>query len=274
MIYLPHQINGGTTVANTVLNFINNTKRITIDEKEGFKSRGDVTFKDVIDLCLNAIVSNALKVVELAVMAHDKQYREINGQPADLNELYAQRKALTAHIYDQMNIAFQQTLETFAPDISAHPGLTELAILKAEDDIINAYLASLPEDQVDAARKAAEEMLAQSKRKLLQHIEDINQKKEAADAAFTPLTPEQDKALHVLADPEATEEDRAAAEAVIAEHPLPCMTPAVEQGEEVPEFTATPSKAEFDDCGAICSQCENEVCKKSPTVEKILGGLE
>lgn len=47
--------------------------------------------------------------------------------------------------------------------------------------------------------------------------------------------------------------------------PLPCMVPAVEPGEEVPTYEVTPTK-ELDDCGAICEQCENEVCKKGPAV--------
>ena len=270
MIYLPHQINGGTTVANTVLNFINNTKRITIDSVKGIRVSDNVTFTDVLDLCLNAIVSNAFKVVELTVMEHDQELDKstaVESVESRIAKLNAIRKAVTEHLYDKMNESFTYTLEVFAPDIARHPGLSDLAIMKAEDEIIAAYLDSLPEEEREAAAKAVVELAGESKRKLMQRIAEINEARAQQEAAFVPLTPDQDKAIHTLADEEATEEEQEAAKAYLAENPLPCMVPAVEPDAEVPTFEVTPTKEELDDCGAICSQCENEACK-NPTVEK------
>ena len=260
-----------------VPNSITYPKRITIDSVKGIRVSDNVTFTDVLDLCLNAIVSNAFKVVELTVLDHQNTLDK--SPAADTAEgvaakLAAMRKAVVEHLYDKLNGAFTYSLEIFAPDIARHPGLSDLAIMKAEDEIIAAYLDSLPEEEREAAAKAVVELAGESKRKLMQRIAEINEERAQAEASFVPLTPEQDKAIHTLADEEATAEEQAEAKAYLEANPLPCMTPAVEPDAEVPTYEVTPTKAELDDCGAICSQCENEACKKSPTVEKILGGLE
>lgn len=60
-------------------------------------------------------------------------------------------QAVVEHLYDKLNEAFTYTLEVFAPDIARHPGLGDTAIMKAEDEIIAAYLDSLPEAEEAAA---------------------------------------------------------------------------------------------------------------------------
>ena len=256
-----------------VANSINYPKRITIDEVKGTRITGDVTFTNLLDLCLGAVVSNAFHVVELTVDDHKNELDEgpaMESAESMDKKLDAMRRAVTEHLFDQMNAAFTKALSMFAPDIAQHPGLTALAIQKAEDEIITAYLESLPEEEREAAKKTSEELMGQSKRKLLQRIDEIN----TPTMEFVPLTQEQDAALKVLADEEATEEAQAQAKAYLEANPLPCMTPAVEPGETIPTYEATPSKEELDVCGEICSACELEECKKVTPAAKILGGLE
>lgn len=168
------------------------SKKITIDSVKGTRVSGDVTFSDVLDLCLGAIVSNAFKVVELVVQ---EQVQNLGAENpgATKEELIAKgdvlRRQVVEHFYDQMNGAFTYCLEVFAPDIAQHPGLTDLAIMKAEDEIIAAYLDSLPESEREAAAKNVVELNEISRRKLMQHIEDA--KAEESPITFTPATPEE-----------------------------------------------------------------------------------
>ncbi len=46
------------------------------------------------------------------------------------------RDDLKANIYDMVNMRCSALLETFAPEFELHPGLTEQAILKAENEIL------------------------------------------------------------------------------------------------------------------------------------------
>lgn len=252
-------------VANSVVY----PKRITIDTEKGIRTSGDVTFLDVLNLCLNAIVANAFRVVDFTVTNEAKEHTDKTEEEL-ADYMVSVRKNVVSHLYDKMNESFTSTLATFAPDLHQHPGLTELAIMKAEDELIEEYFASLPPDTLESAKEEAQKVFEQSRRALLQKIAD----NKAAAEQFQALTPEQDAALHVLVDEEATEEAKEQAKAYIAANPLPCMTPAVEPGETVEHFERTPSKEELDDCGAICSQCENETCKKSPPIGKLLNGLE
>ena len=270
-----------------VANSITCPKRITIDEVKGTRITGDVTFTNVLDLCLGAIVQNAFHVVELTVADHAKSLDASPARdPQEIREkkIDAMRKAVTEHLFDQMNTAFSTALGMFAPHIVQHPGLTELAIQKAEDEIITAYLESLPEDEREAATKAAGELMSQSKRKLLEKIAAIDEMRLKEEAAFVPLTPEQDAALKVLADEDATEEAQTQAKAYLEANPLPCMTPAVEPGDTF-SLEVTPSPEELEAAGDICGACgitdDGERCKACAKVAepvtpaaKILSGLE
>ena len=272
-----------------VANSVTYPKRITIDTEKGVKTSGEVTFADVISLCLNAIVSNALRVVDFTVVNESKAKA---GEPATMTVeelaeyMESVRKNVTQYLYDQMNGAFTQALNTFAPDIALHPGLTELAILKAEDELIAQYFEQLPPDTLESAKAEAEKLFAQSRRALLQKIEDKKAAEEALN--FTPATPEEieeettKRALRIIErfneeEDSVTEQELAWAKEWLTNHSLPCMEPAVDPEVKTDgtnfEIVAKPPLTN-EECGAICSQCENEVCKKSPPVGKILTGLE
>ena len=306
---------GDTPTEKVVANSVTYPKRITIDTEKGIKTTSEVTFADVISLCLNAIVSNAFRVVDFTVVNESKAKA---GEPATMpveelaEYMESVRKNVTQYLYDQMNGAFTQALNTFAPDIALHPGLTELAILKAEDELIAQYFEQLPPDTLESAKAEAEKLFAQSRRRLLQKIADINAEQEALQ--FTPATEEEIREeerrravrimkAHEEEEDSVSEEDLAWAKQYLIDNPLPCMTPAVEpedttshwqeatkdgkdilicyhcgfeiepdevlplvcpvcSREMVPTYEATPTKAELDDCGALCSQCEHDVCKK------------
>ena len=180
-----------------VENSIRYPKRIVIDEVKGTRITGEVTFTVLLDMCLNTIVANAFHVVELSVLDRKNDMDENPVKdPAEVivAKLNTMRKACTEHLFDQMNAAFTKALCMFAPDIVQHPGLTELAIRKAEDEIITAYLDSLPEEEREAAVAKANDMLAQSRRKLLAQIEENNKQ----TTVFEPLTEDQTKALEIF----------------------------------------------------------------------------
>lgn len=286
-----------------VANSIVYPKRIVIDEVKGFTATGDVTFVDLLNLCLNAIVSNGFKVIETTVFEESKAKpgEEATMTKQELEDyLVAVRKNVTAYLYDKMNEAFSDALGILAPDIQQHPGITEIAIMKCEDELIRDYLASLPEEQREVAQKEAEKLLEQSKRALLQKIKD--QKQATPAETFVPLTPEQDAALKILADEDATDEAKEQAKAYIAANPLPCMTPARDPEAPTVIPVAEPSQEELDVCGeqhakcqpvisedgkaieivakpsatceGICAMCSNDPCLKAPTIDKMLEGLE
>lgn len=255
----------------------NSVKRITIDTEKGIKTSGEVTFADVLSLCLNAIVSNAFRVVEFTVLNESKA--KPGEEPSMTVEELADymvsvRKTMTQYLYDQMNASFTQAMETFAPDISMHPGLTELAILKAEDEIIAEYFEQLPADTLASAKAEAEKLFAQSRRALLQKIEDKKAAEEALN--FTPATPEEieeettKRALRIIEmfneeEVSVTEQELVWAKEWLTNHPLPCMEPAVDPEVKTDgtnfEIVAKPPLTN-EECGAICSQCEHDVCKK------------
>lgn len=180
-------------------------KHITIDEYKGTRTSGGVNFDDLLNLCLNSIVSMAIRIVIEALKEEDTE---------------KVKQVMTEYLYDQMNAAFTRALQTFAPEIVAHPGLTELAIQKAEDEIINAYLASLTPEELAAAEEGVAQLRAESKRKLMQRIAERNALLQMQRDNFVPLTPEQDAALHTVVNEEATAEEIAAAEDYLKEHPL------------------------------------------------------
>ena len=255
-------------VANSVVY----AKRITIDTEKGIKTSGEVTFSDVLNLCLNAIVANAFRVVDFTVVEESKA--KPNEEPTmtaeELSEyMVSIRKNVIQHLYDMMNESFSTALATFAPDLQLHPGLTELAILKAEDELIAQYFEQLPPDTLESAKAEAEKLFAQSRRALLQKIED----KKAAEEAltFTPATPEEieeettKRALRVIErfneeEDSVTKQELAWAKEWLTNHPLPCMEPAADPEVKTDgtnfEIVAKPSLTN-EECGAICSQCEN-----------------
>jgi spore germination protein GerM len=49
-------------------------------------------------------------------------------------------------LYDMYNMAASQTLRYFAPDLELHPGLTEQAIMEAENNIVNREYARVQVD--------------------------------------------------------------------------------------------------------------------------------
>lgn len=251
-----------------VPNSVSYSKRITIDSVKGNRVSEGVTFTDVLNLCLNAIVSNAFNVVAITTETHAETLApDVENRD---KQIEAMRRAVTEHLYDLMNSMFSSTLEAFAPEIAKHPGLTELAIMKAEDEIVAAYLEGLPEEEREAATKAAMEIADQSRRALLQKIAD----KAAEEAAleFVPATEEQileedrKRAVavlkqHNIEEDSVIKEELDWASLFLLEHPLPCMTPAVEPG-EVPTYEVTPTKEDLANCDAVCSQCTNEPCVK------------
>ena len=244
-------------VEKPVKNSIEYPKRVTIDSLKGTRTSDNVVFTDVMNLCLGAIVANAIKVVELSIMDYVKELDaapEMSTTEDRDKKLAAVRRKLTEHMYDQMNSGFAYALEMFAPDIAQHPGLTDLAVMKAEDEIIAAYLAELPEAEREAATVAAQELREASKRKLLQMIADKKADEEAIQ--FTPLTEEELQAQAIIdaADREAYEKDHD-----IADEP------------EIPTFSCAPTKEDVPggtpevsrSCPGVCPECTNDPCLKA-----------
>lgn len=222
-----------------VPNSIEYPKRITIDTAKGIRTSDNVTFTDVVNLCLNAMVSNAIKVVMLTMEDHERNLQN-DGKEITPETLDAMRHGVTEHLYDHMNMAFTDALHIFAPEIQAHPGLTELAIQKAEDELITDYLNNLPPDELAGAVEKVNTMLKDSRRKLLQDIETRKTLERKIDESFIPLTPEQDAAIKVLADEDATEEALIEAREYLDANPVSdtvSMSPAeMARREEIPTF--------------------------------------
>ena len=85
-----------------------------------------VSFTEFIALTCSGIL-NAMKAIE-------------NSVPQE------QKAQVKEELYDMFNASASNTLQYFAPEIEMRPHLTSQAIMKAEDDIINAVVKKKKEE--------------------------------------------------------------------------------------------------------------------------------
>lgn len=105
------------------------TNSITICE-DSLQIQGEVNFPKFIQLiasALLAVMENARADISNEVMAN---------APEGSAEMV--RAEVTGDIYDAVNIAMSNVLEKFAPEYVKYPDLTEAAIMKAEEEILEA----------------------------------------------------------------------------------------------------------------------------------------
>ena len=113
-----------------------NTKvkyKIVITDKYIAIEEGKPTFDDMLVSCLNAILTNARAVV--------KHYEE-----SDEEDVKAQTNVAKGALFDEMNLAFSNTLHMFDPEVDLHPELTVEDMLAAENDKLDAALANGDEE--------------------------------------------------------------------------------------------------------------------------------
>lgn len=102
-------------------------KTITLcfDPEKGISTNSDqpITFEEFLFITSNSNLAFAKKIVEDTPEEHKLEAKKT--------------------LYDLINLAASNVLRAFAPEIEMHPTLTEDAILRAENEIIE---ESTPED--------------------------------------------------------------------------------------------------------------------------------
>jgi hypothetical protein len=88
-------------------------------------------------------ISDAFLIIMNGSLAMAKQ--------AVANAPEADKEKVKGALYDMMNLRFTGVLETFAPEYDLRPGLTEEAIMKAENDLMGEEVA-----KADAMPKMSE----------------------------------------------------------------------------------------------------------------------
>lgn len=89
----------------------------TIDQKLHYETKGKVYIEEFTQAMLTVILAVFNKALE-PIPAHDlKRYKEL--------------------LFDLMNTSFSGALRIFAPEIALRPDITEDAILRAENELID-----------------------------------------------------------------------------------------------------------------------------------------
>jgi len=120
-------------------------RAVTITEenkKISFKLSGEVTVEDLILMCNTVIlgamkqtVENYSKVLQASVIG-PVQDQALTGKLRELKEM----------LYDFYNVNASVLLSNFAPELELRPDLTEQAILKAENELIEQKYEELKKD--------------------------------------------------------------------------------------------------------------------------------
>lgn len=112
-----------------------NKRAINIIEQDGkiaFKLEGPFTAEDVILICNTVCLSAMNQLVE----SYTKTLNNSIKGPVN-DQIFTQKLSeLKGMLYDFYNVNASNVLKAFAPELEQHPDLTEQAILKAENELI------------------------------------------------------------------------------------------------------------------------------------------
>jgi len=89
---------------------------VTQDGKLHIETTKDYSINDFTLLLLNAVLTSARDAISQAPAGKEEDYKK--------------------NVYDMLNLRFTGVLETLAPEYELRPGLTEEAIMKAENEMM------------------------------------------------------------------------------------------------------------------------------------------
>lgn len=120
-------------------------RAVTITEenkKLSFKLSGEVTVEDLIIMC-NTVILGAMKQT---VENYSKVLQASVVGPVQDQTLTDKLRELKEMLYDFYNVNASVLLSNFAPELELRPDLTEQAILKAENELIEQKYEELKKD--------------------------------------------------------------------------------------------------------------------------------
>lgn len=120
-------------------------RAVTITEennKLSFKLSGEITVEDLIIMC-NTVILGAMKQT---VENYSKVLQASVIGPVQDKALTDKLRELKEMLYDFYNVNASVLLSNFAPELELRPDLTEQAILKAENELIEQKYEELKKD--------------------------------------------------------------------------------------------------------------------------------